>query len=215
MGTGIRKCVPLQPCCLQGCHLTRRRPVVDVLLWLEYYSSLVAVRAMIFQGHVGDFMAYQRTTIKRKQEFWLRSLDNLWPLLPSRCACSSEKHMETKYSNRSLPKAGRLGERTTAVQLIIGPVAVTIHKVVSMCRPILLPGNQPTFQQCYTRGVLDLKDVYSTHSEEGGIRPALHSRTDRSQHMCNAPPKEETLGLLWSPLAVVLYIQICFCLLAC
>ena len=37
---------------------------MDILLWLESYSSLVAVLASKFPGHVRDFMTYQRTIIR-------------------------------------------------------------------------------------------------------------------------------------------------------
>ena len=39
------------------------------LLWLECYSSLVALLASKFPGHVGDFMAYQRTIIRASKNF--------------------------------------------------------------------------------------------------------------------------------------------------
>ena len=56
-------------CCHQGHRQTRRGPVVDILVWLECYSSLVAVLATRFPGHVGDFMAYQRTIIRASKNF--------------------------------------------------------------------------------------------------------------------------------------------------
>ena len=59
----------VSPCCHQGRRQTRRGPVVDILLWLECYSSLVAVLATRFPGHIGDFMAYQRTILKASKNF--------------------------------------------------------------------------------------------------------------------------------------------------
>ena len=59
----------VSPCCHQGCRQTRRGPVVDILLWLECYSSLVAVLSSKFPSHVGDFMAYQRTIIRASKNF--------------------------------------------------------------------------------------------------------------------------------------------------
>ena len=57
------------PCCQQGRRQSRRGPVVDILLWLECYSSLVAVLATKYPQHIGDFMAYQRTIIKASKNF--------------------------------------------------------------------------------------------------------------------------------------------------
>lgn len=57
------------PCCHQTRRQTRRGPVIDILLWLECYSSLVAVLATKFPSHVGDFMSYQRTIIKASKNF--------------------------------------------------------------------------------------------------------------------------------------------------
>ena len=42
---------------------------MDILVWLECYSSLVAVRVTRFPGYVGDFMAYQRTIIRANKNF--------------------------------------------------------------------------------------------------------------------------------------------------
>ena len=56
-------------CCHQGHRQTCQGPVVDILVWLECYSSLVAVLAMRFPGYVGDFMAYQRTIIRASKNF--------------------------------------------------------------------------------------------------------------------------------------------------
>ena len=53
----------------QGHHQTQRGLVVDVLFWLECYSSLVAVLATKHLHHISDFMAYQRTIIKASKNF--------------------------------------------------------------------------------------------------------------------------------------------------
>ena len=45
-------------CCHQGRRLARRRPVTDILLWLESYSALVAA-----------LVAYQATIIKAYRNF--------------------------------------------------------------------------------------------------------------------------------------------------
>lgn len=49
------------PCCHEGRRQSRRGPVTDILLWVECYSSLVAVLATKFPQYIGDFMAYQKT----------------------------------------------------------------------------------------------------------------------------------------------------------
>ena len=56
-------------CCHQGRRQTRRGPVVDILLWLECYSSLVAVLVTKYPQHIGVFMAYQGTIIKASKNF--------------------------------------------------------------------------------------------------------------------------------------------------
>ena len=57
------------PCCHEGRRQPRRGPVTDILLWVECYSSLVAVLATKFPQHIGDFMAYQKTIIKACKNF--------------------------------------------------------------------------------------------------------------------------------------------------
>ena len=57
------------PCCSENRRQTRRGPVSDILLWVECYSSLVAVLATKFPQHIGDFMAYQKTIIKACKNF--------------------------------------------------------------------------------------------------------------------------------------------------
>ena len=56
-------------CCHDSRRQTRRGPVTDILLWVECYSSLVAVLAARFPQHIGDFMSYQRTIIKASKNF--------------------------------------------------------------------------------------------------------------------------------------------------
>ena len=44
-------------------------PVTDIVLWVECYSSLVAVLAKKHPQHIADFMAYQRSIIKASRNF--------------------------------------------------------------------------------------------------------------------------------------------------
>ena len=56
-------------CCSQPRRSNRKGPVTDILLWLECYSSLVAVLASRYPSKVGHFMAYQKTIIKAQRSF--------------------------------------------------------------------------------------------------------------------------------------------------
>ena len=57
----------------QGCsthpRTPRRGPVTNILLWLECYSSLVAVLSSRYPTKIGQFMAYQKTIIKTQRTF--------------------------------------------------------------------------------------------------------------------------------------------------
>ena len=56
-------------CCHDNRRQTRRGPVTDILLWIECYSSMVAVLATRFPQHIGDLMSYQKTIIKACKNF--------------------------------------------------------------------------------------------------------------------------------------------------
>ena len=57
------------PCCHETRRQACRGPVTDILLWVECYSSLIAVLATKFPQHIGDFMTYQKTIIKACKNF--------------------------------------------------------------------------------------------------------------------------------------------------
>ena len=48
-------------CCHQARPQPRRGPITDIILWLECYSSLVAVLATRYPQYIGNFMPYQHT----------------------------------------------------------------------------------------------------------------------------------------------------------
>ena len=48
----------LQPCCQGSRRPSRQAPVADIMLWVECFSTLVAVLASKYPQHVPDFMAY-------------------------------------------------------------------------------------------------------------------------------------------------------------
>ena len=58
-----------QRCCHQSRRSQRKGPVMDILLWLECYSSLVTVLSSKFPAKIAAFMAYQRTIIKAHKTF--------------------------------------------------------------------------------------------------------------------------------------------------
>ena len=53
-----------QSCCLELRCLTRRAPIRDILLWVECFSSLVAILGSAHPHHIVDFMAYQRSIVR-------------------------------------------------------------------------------------------------------------------------------------------------------
>ena len=56
--------------------------MVGILLWLERYSTMVAVLATNYPHRIGEFMAYQRTTIKAS-----RNLEGTGWVVYDRCYC--------------------------------------------------------------------------------------------------------------------------------
>ena len=56
-------------CCHQTRPQPRRGPITDITLWLECYSSLVAVLATRYPQYIGSFMAYQRTIIRASRNY--------------------------------------------------------------------------------------------------------------------------------------------------
>lgn len=56
-------------CCHQARPQPRRGPITDIILWLECYSSLVAVLATRYPQYIGNFMAYQRTIIRASRNY--------------------------------------------------------------------------------------------------------------------------------------------------
>ena len=57
------------PCCSHNRCNSRKRPITDILMWLECYSSLVSVLATQHPQYMGHFMAYQRTIIRAHRSF--------------------------------------------------------------------------------------------------------------------------------------------------
>ena len=55
-------------CCHQNRHL-RRRPVTDILLWIECYASMVAVLSSGFPQKTPELMAYQKTIVRAYRSF--------------------------------------------------------------------------------------------------------------------------------------------------
>ena len=58
-------------CCgsSQSHRIPRRGSVTNILLWLECYSSLVAVLSSKYPNKIGQFMAYQKTIIRAHRSF--------------------------------------------------------------------------------------------------------------------------------------------------
>ena len=58
-----------QCCSSHNPRIPRRGPVTNILLWVECYSSLVAVLSSKYPNKIGHFMAYQKTIIKAHRSF--------------------------------------------------------------------------------------------------------------------------------------------------
>lgn len=58
-----------QKCCHQQRRSHRRGPVTDILLWVECYSSLVAVLSLKFPEKTPQLMSYQQTIVKAHRTF--------------------------------------------------------------------------------------------------------------------------------------------------
>ena len=56
-------------CCSHSHHSQCKRPITNILTWLECYSSLVSVLATRYPNNMGHFMAYQKTIIKAHRSF--------------------------------------------------------------------------------------------------------------------------------------------------
>ena len=50
-------------CCRQARRPTRRAPITNILVWMEYYSSLVSILGSAYPSVIGELMAYQQTII--------------------------------------------------------------------------------------------------------------------------------------------------------
>ena len=61
--------IDYQCCSTHNPRTPRRGPVTNILLWLECYSSLVAVLSAKYPSKIGHFMAYQKTIIKAQRTF--------------------------------------------------------------------------------------------------------------------------------------------------
>ena len=58
-----------QCCSTHTPHTPRRDPVTNIFLWVECYSSLVAVLSSKYPTKIGHFMAYQKLIIKAQRTF--------------------------------------------------------------------------------------------------------------------------------------------------
>ena len=58
-----------QPCCQGSRRPSRRAPVSDIMVWVECFSTLVAVLASKYPQHVPDFMAYQKAIVRASRNF--------------------------------------------------------------------------------------------------------------------------------------------------
>ena len=56
-------------CCSHSRRSSRKRPITNILTWLECYSALVSILATRYPLHTGQFMAYQRTIVKAHRSF--------------------------------------------------------------------------------------------------------------------------------------------------
>ena len=56
-------------CCHQPRRSYRKGPISDILLWIDCYSSMVAVLASKYPAYVPQLMAYQKTIIKAHKSF--------------------------------------------------------------------------------------------------------------------------------------------------
>ena len=56
-------------CSSHNPRVPRRGPVTNILLWVECYSSLVAVLSSKYSNKIGHLMAYQKTIIKAHRSF--------------------------------------------------------------------------------------------------------------------------------------------------
>ena len=61
--------VDYQCCSSHNPRIPKRGPVMNILLWVECYSSLVAVLSSKYPNKTGHFMAYQKTIIKAHRSF--------------------------------------------------------------------------------------------------------------------------------------------------
>ena len=61
--------VDYQCCSSHNSRIPKRGPVTNILLWVECYSSLVAVLSSKYPNKIGHFMAYQKTIIKAHRSF--------------------------------------------------------------------------------------------------------------------------------------------------
>ena len=55
-------------CCYQ-CRSNRRGPVTDILIWIECYSSLVAILSTRYPDKTPQLMSYMRTIVKAQRTF--------------------------------------------------------------------------------------------------------------------------------------------------
>ena len=58
-----------QTCCQATRRPSRRAPVTDILIWVECFSTFVAVISVKFPGSVPDMMAYQKSIVRASRNF--------------------------------------------------------------------------------------------------------------------------------------------------
>ena len=58
-----------QLCCQGSRRPSRRGPVSDIMLWVECFSTLVAILASKYPQHIPDFMAYQKAIVRASRNF--------------------------------------------------------------------------------------------------------------------------------------------------
>ena len=58
-----------QRCCHSLRRPQRRGPVTDILLWVECYSTMVAILASKFPDKMPELMAYQKTIVRAHRSF--------------------------------------------------------------------------------------------------------------------------------------------------
>ena len=55
--------------CCNVPKITKKKPLTDILLWLECYATLVAILTTVYPEKAAQFMAYQQTIIQASKNF--------------------------------------------------------------------------------------------------------------------------------------------------